>query len=69
MLTSSPTALVRTPSQRLQPKLSMTKAEGTPSGEKRCRWEISVDFSKVPAGEMVDIIYEHYSDGVLAARG
>lgn len=68
LLTTSPTAMVRCPSQRLQPKLSMSKAEGTVPGEKRCRWQISVDFSKVPAGEMVDVIYEHYSHGEFLQR-
>ena len=37
--------------------------ENASSGEKQVRWEATVDFQKVPAGDSVDIIYEHLSPG------
>ncbi len=63
MLATSPQTQIRFPRQRLQPKLRMSPVEGTGPGEKKCTWEMTVDFHKVPAGEFVDLVYEHYSVG------
>jgi hypothetical protein len=43
--------------------------ENTADGEKQSRWEASWDFAKVPAGDYVDLIYEHYSPAVFLRRG
>jgi len=58
LLVTSPKAEVRFPHQQLQPTLHKMNVD-----EKICRWEASIDFHKVPAGEIVDIVYEHYSPG------
>jgi predicted acylesterase/phospholipase RssA len=61
MLAQSPKTQFRFPAQQLRPKLRMMNREGPSPGEKMSQFEMSVDFQKVPAGEMVDLIYEHYS--------
>ena len=67
---TSPLAQVRFPPQQLQPKLSMSRVEGDVPGEKKCLWEASCDFRAVPAGDFVDLIYEHLSPGrIPATRG
>ena len=38
-------------------------------GEKLVHWEIGADFEKVPAGDSVDIIYEHLSPGLFLREG
>jgi hypothetical protein len=63
LLPTSPLARVRFPHQQLQPKLRMSRVEGAAAGEKACLWEAVVDFRKVPAGEFLDVIYEHLSPG------
>jgi hypothetical protein len=37
--------------------------------EKKCQFEVSVDLSKATTGQVVDLIYEHYSLGVFVQRG
>jgi hypothetical protein len=34
-----------------------------------CQFEVSLDLSKVANGQVVDVIYEHYSRGVFLQRG
>jgi predicted acylesterase/phospholipase RssA len=63
LLPTSPMALMRFPPQQLRPKLRMCRADGPVPGEKECHWEASVDFRRVPAGDHVDLIYEHLSPG------
>src|SRR5262249_11219338 len=53
----------RFPPQQLELKLHRSDIETEGSGEKKCRWEASADFRKVPAGEFVDLFYEHLSSG------
>jgi hypothetical protein len=67
VLATSPKTQVRFPEQRLQPHLRMTNLERV-SGEKQIHFEASWDFTKVPAGEYVDLIYEHYSPAVFLRR-
>ena len=43
--------------------------ESAEHGEKQVRWEAAVDFEKVPAGDTVDIIYEHLSPGEFLRQG
>jgi hypothetical protein len=56
LLATSPDTRVRFPPQQLQPKLLFSTLTGTVR-----HWEVGADFRKVPAGESVDIIYEHSS--------
>ena len=65
VLALSPDTQVRFPQQQLKPKLYSRSLEPTPSGEKLVHWEIGVDFQKIPAGDSVDIIYEHVSPGMF----
>jgi predicted acylesterase/phospholipase RssA len=61
-LTTDPEAKFRFPSSQFQPKLRRLVH---PSAQKAsCDFEVSVDLSKSPGGQMVDLIYEHYSRGV-----
>jgi predicted acylesterase/phospholipase RssA len=63
LLSTSPETQVRFPPQELQPKLLVSREENPATGQKRCHWEASVDFSKVPSNGLVDIIEEHLSPG------
>jgi hypothetical protein len=72
ILATSPNAQIRFPPQQLQPKLHRTDVIDVPSAapdEPKYRWEMSVDFHKVPAGDFVDLIYEHYSSGEFLQEG
>ena len=68
-LATHPKTQFRFPPQELQPKLRMTGMESTVPGEKMVRWDVSADFSEVPAGEFVDVAYEHISPGLFLRRG
>jgi predicted acylesterase/phospholipase RssA len=59
LLPTSPLTKVLFPQQRLQPRLRMASI---PGGE-RCFWEAIVNFREVPAGEFVEVLYEHLSPG------
>jgi hypothetical protein len=61
VLASNPKTQMRFPPQDLSPKLRMRSVDGAVAGQKKSRFEASVDFSKVPAGDLVDLIYEHIS--------
>jgi hypothetical protein len=37
--------------------------------QEACHFEVSVDLSKVPNGQVVDVIYEHYSRGDFLQGG
>jgi predicted acylesterase/phospholipase RssA len=69
VLATHPKTQMRFPRQQLPPKLRMCPMENAAEGEKQCRWEASWDFAKVPPGEYVDLIYEHYSPAVFLRRG
>jgi hypothetical protein len=69
LLAASPKTIVRFPRQQVRPKLYLMHMEGKAPGEKLVRLQVSVDFSKVPKGEIVDITYEHHSPGVFLTRG
>jgi predicted acylesterase/phospholipase RssA len=68
-LATHPKSQFRFPLQELQPKLRMTPMESTIPGEKFVRWDVSADFSEVPAGDFVDVAYEHISPGHFLRRG
>jgi predicted acylesterase/phospholipase RssA len=59
LLPTSPLTQVRFPLQELQPKLRVHREENA----KRCRWEMSVDCTKVAPGDLVEILEEHLSPG------
>jgi hypothetical protein len=68
-LATHPKTLFRFPPQELQPILRWTSIDSTIPGEKMVRWDVSADFSDVPAGELVDVAYEHISPGHFLRRG
>ena len=65
----SPKTQVRFPPQQLQPKLLAHKMDVAEHGDKQFRWEAAVDFENVPAGDTVDILYEHLSPGDFLRQG
>jgi predicted acylesterase/phospholipase RssA len=65
VLAFSPDTQIRFPPQQLQPALYSRRIDDTVPGEKLVRWEIGVDFQKIPTGESADIIYEHMSPGTF----
>ena len=68
VLATSPKTQVRFPPQLLRPHLRMSSLESAAPGEKQCRWQVSWNFEKVPAGEYVDLIYEYSSPAVFLRR-
>src|SRR5205085_11987420 len=64
-----PKTQVRFPPQEVQPKLRKLNVESTASGEKKAYWEVAIDCSMVPAGDLVDLTYEHISPGQFLKRG
>jgi predicted acylesterase/phospholipase RssA len=68
MLPTSPKAQIRFPEQQLRPKLHIMQMDSA-EGEELCRFEMSVDFQKVPHGDIVDVIYEYYTPGLFLQRG
>ncbi len=69
VLATNPKTQIRYPPQELQPRLRMRSVDGAAAGQKKSRFECSIDFSKVPAGDFVDVIYEHISAGDFLERG
>ena len=69
ILATHPKSQLRFPLQEVQPKLRMMSVDSTVPGEKKTRWEASVDLTKVPAGDVIDLIYEHLSPGQFLQRG
>jgi predicted acylesterase/phospholipase RssA len=69
VLALSPQTQVRFPSQQLNPRLYARNLETSRQGERLMHWEVGADFQKVPAGEAVDIIYEHFSPGLFVREG
>jgi predicted acylesterase/phospholipase RssA len=69
LLALSPKTAVRFPPQQLEARLRKCKLEDLLAGEKKCRWEATFDFGKVPAGETADIFIEHCSPGSYLQSG
>jgi predicted acylesterase/phospholipase RssA len=69
VLALSPETQIRFPSQQLSPKLYSRTLESSRTGEKLVHWEVGANFEKVPAGDSVDIIYEHLSPGLFLREG
>jgi hypothetical protein len=69
VLAVSPNTQVRFPPQLLTPTLHSRSAQGAPGSERSTHWEVHADFTKVPPGESVDIVYEHISPGLFVREG
>jgi predicted acylesterase/phospholipase RssA len=69
VLAFSPETQIRFPPQQLTPQLYSRPLESSVRGEKLIHWEVGADMLKVPAGDSVDIIYEHLSPGTFLREG
>jgi hypothetical protein len=67
--TTHPEAQFRFPPAQYQPRLRRTSVEKSSTQEASSNFEVSVDLSKLPKGQVVDVIYEHYSRDVVLKRG
>lgn len=65
---ASPDSQFRFPPQPFIPKLRKMMVEDPKSGDKTTQFEVSVDLSKAPVGQVVDVVYEHYSPGFFLQR-
>jgi predicted acylesterase/phospholipase RssA len=68
-LTTHPDAQFRFPSSQYQPRLERTHLENSNGQEASCHFEVSVDLTKTPNGEVVDVVYEHYSPAPFVQLG
>ena len=69
VLALHPDTQVRFPPQQLTPKLYSRPQSVSPDGNSLRHFEVGADFSKVPNGEFVDLIYEHLSPGLFLRSG
>jgi len=67
VLASSPDTKVRFPAQVLSPTLHSRDLHDSAGGGgvPRTHWEVYADFTKVPPGEAVDLMYEHEGPGLF----
>jgi hypothetical protein len=68
-LTTHPESQFRFPPSQYQPRLRRACAENPNPREASCQFEVSIDLSKVPNGQVVDVIYEHHSRGDFLQGG
>jgi hypothetical protein len=68
-LTTHPQARFRFPPSQYQPRLRRMSVENSSTQEASRCFEVSVDLSKSPNGQVADVIYEHYSRGTFLQRG
>jgi predicted acylesterase/phospholipase RssA len=68
-LPTYPDSQFRFPPQRFQPKLRRMFVENPNAQKKMSQFEVSVDLSKAPTGQVLDVIYEFYSPGGFVQRG
>jgi predicted acylesterase/phospholipase RssA len=68
-LTTDPEAQFRFPPSQHQPQLRRTSMEKQSTKKGSSLFEVSVDLSKVPNRQVVDVVYEYYSRGVFLRRG
>jgi hypothetical protein len=68
-LTSDPEAQFRFPPSQYQPRLRRMSTKKSSTQEASSNLEVSVDLSKAPKGQVVDVIYEHFSRGGFLKRG
>ena len=69
VLAFSPETKVRFPAQVLTPTLHSRDLPDSAGRARRTRWDVSADFTKVPPGEAVDLMYEHMSPGLFVREG
>jgi predicted acylesterase/phospholipase RssA len=68
-LTTHPEAQFRFPASQPRPRLRRTSVNSEAQESSSCEFEVSLDTSKVPRGQVVDVIYEYYSRGVFLQPG
>jgi len=68
-LTTHSEAKFRFPPSQYQPGLRRSIVENSSTQEPSCHFEVSVDLSKLPSGQVVDVVYEYYSRGGFVKRG
>jgi predicted acylesterase/phospholipase RssA len=68
-LTTHPETQFRFPPSQYQPRLRRMSVENSKNQEASCRFEVGVDLSKVPNGQVVDVIYEYQSRGDFLQGG
>jgi hypothetical protein len=64
-----PDAQFRFRPSQYQPRLRRTCVENSGTQEASCRFEVSIDLSKVPNGQVVELVYEHHSRGAFLQGG
>jgi hypothetical protein len=68
-LPTHPDARFRFPPSQYQPRLRRACVENANTQETACQFEVSVDLTGAPNGQVVDVIYEHYSPGGVLPGG
>jgi hypothetical protein len=68
-LTTDSEAQFRFPPSQYQPRLRRMSTENSSTQRASGLFEVNVDLSKLPNGQVVDVIYECYSRGVFLRRG
>lgn len=68
-IVSNPDAQFRFPPQQFHPQLRRMVIESPNSREKTAEFEVSVDLSRAPVGQICDVIYEHRSAANFVQRG
>lgn len=68
-LASHSEAQFRFPPSQYRPGLRRSIVENSSTQEPSCHFEVSVNLTKAPKSQVVDVLYEHYSRGVLLKRG
>jgi hypothetical protein len=66
-LPTHPDAQFRFPPSQFQPRLRRC-VENSSTPAAACEFEVSLDLSKAPSGQVVDLVYEHYSRGSFVER-
>jgi predicted acylesterase/phospholipase RssA len=69
VLAYSPQTRVRFPPQQINPILFSRPMDNSKDDKNLVHWEVGADFQKIPAGDYVDIVYEHLSPGVFLHEG
>jgi predicted acylesterase/phospholipase RssA len=69
VLATSPDTKVRFPPQVVTPTLHSRSLPDSAGGVPQTHWEVYADFTKVPPGKAVDIVYEHMSPGLFVREG
>jgi predicted acylesterase/phospholipase RssA len=68
-LRALPDAQFRFPPAQYQPTLRRMCGQASSAEKASCDFEVSVDLSRAPSGQVVDVHYEHYSRGDFLKRG